>query len=143
MFVLLTMMQRIFQLGLKLYVRFFCKIVGNDQYGNIYYETKKAKNYWGNQRRLCIFKGTPEASKIPAEWYTWIHNLTDKPIPTATYPWILPHLSTLTRSIFRYTPNAWLLSRRNKSKADSNATSVSEESTDNGIFTYKVWRPYR
>ena len=42
------------------------KFVGNDEFGNRYYEGK-------NGKRWVIYKHTIDASKIPVEWYSWIH----------------------------------------------------------------------
>ena len=38
-----------------------------DNSGNKYYESKKGK-------RWVIYNGEVEASKIPNEWYSWMHH---------------------------------------------------------------------
>jgi len=55
--------------SVKLFTR--TKFVGKDQAGNKYYQAKPRKGY-KRDRRWVIYKGTPEATKIPPEW----HNMT-------------------------------------------------------------------
>ena len=52
--------------GTRLTVLFFGTFVGKDSFGNKYYKTKR-----GN--RLIIYNGEVDASKIPNEWYSWMH----------------------------------------------------------------------
>ena len=40
--------------------------VGKDAFGNKYYESKKGKSW-------VILSREIDASKIPVEWYSWIH----------------------------------------------------------------------
>ena len=47
------------------------KFVGKDSFGNKYYESKKGK-------RWVIYNGEVDATKIPNEWYSWIHHLNNK-----------------------------------------------------------------
>ena len=53
-------------LGTRIYTLFLGKFVGEDAFGNKYYESK-------NGKRWVIYKNDVEASKIPDEWYSWIH----------------------------------------------------------------------
>ena len=55
-------------LGTSLYTIFFGQLMGNDESGNKYYQNKKGK-------RWVIYKNVVESSKIPPEWYLWIHFL--------------------------------------------------------------------
>ena len=57
--------------GTRLNTMFFGKLVGEDTSGNKYYESKSGK-------RWVIFNGEIEASKIPIEWYSWIHRTGNK-----------------------------------------------------------------
>ena len=52
------------------------KKVGTDQFGNTYYEGKPIKGY-KRPRRWVMYKGAPEATKIPPEWHCWIHRQTN------------------------------------------------------------------
>jgi NADH:ubiquinone oxidoreductase subunit len=55
--------------------------VGSDALGNVYYAGKK-----GN-RRWVIYNGSNDASRIPPDWYAWIHrqidDLPDRALPRA------------------------------------------------------------
>ncbi len=55
----------------------FGKLVGTDVFGNKYFMLSK-KNYWGVNKRICLYKGIPEASKISAEWLHWMHHKTNE-----------------------------------------------------------------
>ena len=74
---MLTIIKEIFTwwnrqtLGTRIFTTFFGKFVGKDEYGNKYYESKKG-------RRWVIYNGEVEASKIPNEWYSWIHFTKNK-----------------------------------------------------------------
>ena len=52
--------------GTELKTIFFGKLVGKDSFGNKYYESKSGK-------RWIIYIDEVDASKIPSEWYSWIH----------------------------------------------------------------------
>ena len=47
------------------------KFVGKDFFGNKYYQNKSGK-------RWVIYKGEIEATKIPNEWYSWMHYTKNK-----------------------------------------------------------------
>ena len=47
--------------------------VGEDEFGNVYYEGKK------DGRRWVIYNGYAEASAIPAGWHGWMPRRTDVP----------------------------------------------------------------
>jgi len=55
--------------------------VGSDDLGNIYYASKKG------DRRWVIYKGENDASRIPPDWYSWLHHqiggLPDEALPPA------------------------------------------------------------
>ena len=57
------------------------KRVGTDAYGNVYYRSKKG------DRRWVIYNGSNDASRIPPDWYAWIHRqidgLPDEALPPA------------------------------------------------------------
>jgi NADH:ubiquinone oxidoreductase subunit len=69
---MLTLLKKIFTwwnqdtFGTRLNTIFFGKLIGNDELGNKYYENKKGK-------RWVIYANTIDASKIPVEWYSWMH----------------------------------------------------------------------
>ena len=45
--------------------------VGTDSLGNAYYRSKKG------DRRWVIYDGPNDASRIPPEWYSWMHHQID------------------------------------------------------------------
>ncbi len=52
---------------------------GTDGYGNVYYQSKNG------DRRWVIYNGPNDASRIPPDWYGWMHrqieDLPDKALP--------------------------------------------------------------
>ena len=88
-------------LGTRLQTIFSGKFVGKDEFGNKYYENKK-KN-----KRCVIYNGEIEATKIPVEWYSWIHSIKNKIEEThelKKYNWQKKHLSNQTGTDKAYTP---------------------------------------
>lgn len=65
-------------IDLKVYILsvFSGKLIGKDEFGNRYYESKKVDRY-NKKRRWVLYNGEPEASKIPSGWHSWIHYKTD------------------------------------------------------------------
>jgi NADH:ubiquinone oxidoreductase subunit len=67
--------------GTALFTRRHGNKVGTDTYGNVYYEGKK------DGRRWVIYKGPNDASRIPPDWYAWMHRqidgLPDEALPPA------------------------------------------------------------
>ena len=51
------------------------KKVGEDQFGNVYYQGGKDSE--GRTRRWVIYNGYAEASAIPPGWHGWMHHRTD------------------------------------------------------------------
>ena len=75
-------------LGTFIYTLFFGKYVGKDDLGNKYYENKR------KQRRWVIYSGEINASKITADWYSWIHhisNTTPEEKKLEKFSWQKPH----------------------------------------------------
>ena len=58
-------------LGTRIYTLFFGRFKGKDYFGNKYYQNKSGK-------RWVIYNGEVDATKIPNEWYSWIHHLSNK-----------------------------------------------------------------
>ena len=95
--------------GTMIYTFFFGKLVGQDIYGNRYYQNLKLKKRW------VIYKNEIEASKIPVDWYLWMH-YTKNSIPLKNshkYIWEKPHVENLTGTSKAYKPQGSL---RNKQK---------------------------
>ena len=49
------------------------EFVGEDKFGNRYYQTK------GGKRRWVIYNGTVEASRVPPDWHGWLHHTFREP----------------------------------------------------------------
>jgi len=67
--------------------------VGNDAFGNRYYQNKDGSRRW------VLYNGTVEASRVPAEWHGWLHHTFAEPptkAPLRTQSWELPHHPNLT-----------------------------------------------
>ncbi len=75
--------------------------VGQDSFGNIYYKTRR---FWKKERRWVIYKGLTEASKVPPEWFGWLHFTNDAPLFSKPHPWVKAHTPNLsgTKSAYIY-----------------------------------------
>ena len=58
-------------LGTRIQTALFGKLVGEDEFGNKYYQNKSGK-------RWVIYKEEVEASKISDQWYSWMHYTKNK-----------------------------------------------------------------
>ena len=88
-------------LGTRIQILLFGKFVGEDNLGNKYYESKKGK-------RWVIYADEIDASKIPVEWFSWIHfmpNKIEKKHDLEKYNWQKPHQPNLTGTESAYYPN--------------------------------------
>lgn len=86
--------------------------VGSDQNGNKYYRAKARPGY-KRERRWVIYKGAPEASKVPPEWHGWLHYQNDA-APSETQmsyrrPWQKPHRQNMTGTTEAYRPPGHIL----------------------------------
>ena len=87
-------------LGTRIYTFLFGKLIGKDQFGNRYYQSKKGK-------RWVIYNGEVEASKIPNEWYSWMHytnNKIENVHELKKYDWQKDHLPNQTGTQNSYHP---------------------------------------
>tara|TARA_B100000900_G_scaffold379877_1_gene365112 strand:+ start:278 stop:640 length:363 start_codon:yes stop_codon:yes gene_type:complete len=105
---MLTIIKQIFTwwnqetLGTKIFTIFFGKLVGKDEYGNKYYENKNKSKRW------VIYNGEIDATKIPNEWYSWIHFIKNKiehEKSLKKYDWQKPHSPNPTGTHKAYHPN--------------------------------------
>jgi len=97
-------------LGTFIYTFFLGKYIGMDEFGNKYYSNSKKK-------RWVIYKDTVESTKIPSEWYLWIHFLEkDKPFDNEKkYSWQKKHKENLTGTKEAYKPEGSLIGKTKKS----------------------------
>lgn len=87
--------------------------VGQDEYGNRYYEAKDTRDSWDakRKRRWVIFNGYAEASKVPPDWHGWMHHTFEEPPTTEPLPrkaWEKEHRPNLSGTIYAYRPKGSL-----------------------------------
>ena len=78
--------------GTRIQTLFSGKLSGEDHLGNKYYENKSGK-------RWVIYNGEVDASKVPEEWYSWLHFIKNRIEKTANlekYEWQKSHLPNQT-----------------------------------------------
>lgn len=93
-------------IGTRLYTWRFGAKVGEDQFGNTYYQTD------GGKRRWVIYPKTADASLVPPEWHGWLHYTVDVPPTEEHYepkPWEIPYQPNLTGTPLAYRPPGSLL----------------------------------
>ena len=104
---MLTFLKKIFTwwdrdtFGTRIKTILFGKLIGSDEYGNRYYQSKKGK-------RWVIYANEIDASKIPVEWYSWIHfmpNKIENIHKLEKHNWQKPHQANLTGTDSAYYPN--------------------------------------
>jgi NADH:ubiquinone oxidoreductase subunit len=78
--------------------------VDEDAYGNVYYRSNRKRADGVREERWVIYKGEPEASKVPPEWHAWLHHTVDAPIQAPTRAWEKPHQPNLTGTAQAYLP---------------------------------------
>ena len=75
--------------------------VGEDEQGNVYYQTRDGKRRW------VIFNGEAEASRVSPSWHGWLHHTFAEPPtekPLAHKAWEKPHQENLTGTPLAYAP---------------------------------------
>lgn len=80
-------------------------LVGTDEFGNRYYESRDHKSYDGRRRRWVVYDGYAEASKVAPDWYGWLHYTFDEPpteVPLVRRKWELAYRPNMSG-----TPLAW------------------------------------
>ena len=104
--------------------------VGQDDYGNRYFEARDNRDsYDQHKRRWVIYDGYAEASKVPAEWSGWLHYTFDEPPTTAPLKrraWEKDHIPNLTGTIHAWRPKGSL------TRGGQRAVATSD---------YKPWSP--
>lgn len=93
--------------------------VGEDEFGNKYYEEPEGKGSGANgaRRRWVIYNGYADASRVPSDWHGWLHHTfkqapTDDPLPRRT--WEKPHTPNLTGTVHAYRPTGSLAGPRKR-----------------------------
>lgn len=92
-------------LNTQLFTSRYGERVGEDDAGNIFYQTKDSKRRW------VIFNGESEASRVSPDWHGWLHHTWNDP-PTENPPkrkeWEKPHHPNLTGTSAAYAPEGSL-----------------------------------
>ena len=115
-------------LWIKLRTWFKGELVGQDSFGNQYYREKGKEAI--KERRWVIYKGLPEASKVPAEWHGWLHHLVERPVPInmiKRWPWEKNHFPNLSGTIYAYRPRGHFFAGGKRDVATGD---------------YVAWKPY-
>jgi len=94
--------------------------VGEDEVGNIFYQTKDGVKRW------VIFNGEAEASRVNPEWHGWLHHTWPDPpnkTPLIRKSWEKPHQANLTGTNEAYIPAGSLRQAVSQSRSDYEAWS--------------------
>lgn len=92
--------------------------VGEDEQGNIFYQTRDGKRRW------VIYNGETEASRISPDWHGWMHFTWDEPpskVPLAHRSWEKPHEVNHTGTALAYAPAGSLRHRKPTERRDYEA----------------------
>lgn len=85
------------------------KQVGEDGLGNTYWEG--GSDTAGNPRRYVIYAGANDTSRVPPEWFSWLHHQVehapDRSLP-APRAWEKPAVPNLTGTALAYRPQGAL-----------------------------------
>lgn len=77
--------------------------IGQDRYGNSYFESRRDMPVYNRKRRFVVTAGAQEATKVPPEWHAWLHHTTAAPLDeNRRHAWQKDHQPNLTG-----TPQAW------------------------------------
>jgi NADH:ubiquinone oxidoreductase subunit len=87
--------------GTMLWTKLYGEYVGDDEFGNRYYRTRRGKldPRLGYERRWVIYNGYAEPTTVPPSWHGWLHHSVDVPPTEEEYvakPWQKPHRPNLT-----------------------------------------------
>jgi len=119
--------------GTQVWTSLYGEFVGEDEFGNRYYRTKRGKidPNLGFERRWVIYNGVAEASTVPPSWHGWLHHTVDVPPtqdPVTPRPWWKPHRANLTGTPGAHRPTGSTLAQGRRPKATGD---------------YKAWKPTR
>ena len=92
--------------------------VGEDDSGNMFYETKDSAKRW------VIFNGESEATRVNPDWHGWLHHTWNDPpnkIPLTHKIWEKPHKENRTGTAMAHAPAGSLRQSRPQSHSDYEA----------------------
>ena len=105
-------------LNTQVWTKLYGEKVGEDDQGNIYYQSRDGKRRW------VIYNGLSEASRVAPEWHGWLHHTFKEPPtrdPLVHKPWELPHEPNLTGTPEAYHPKGSLYLADPKKRHDYDA----------------------
>lgn len=88
-------------IGTRLFTARQGQLVGEDDQGNTFYQTKDGKRRW------VIYSGVSEASRVSPDWHGWLHHTFDEPPEDGELPrraWEQDHKPNLTGTEGAYRP---------------------------------------
>ena len=88
------------------------ELIGTDENGNRYYQSRDNVSYDGRKRRWVVYEGYAEASKVTPDWHGWLHYTFDEPPTEAPLPrrrWELDHRPNMTGTPLAWHPQGSLL----------------------------------
>ncbi|MBC8339367.1 MAG: NADH:ubiquinone oxidoreductase subunit NDUFA12 [Rhodospirillales bacterium] len=96
--------------------------VGTDEFGNRYYRARKDTLH-GREKRWVVYKGPVEGSRVPAQWHSWLHHMSDQPLSekaAESKTWQKSHQANPTGTGAAYLPqgHAYLGGRRAPATGD-------------------------
>ena len=92
--------------------------VGEDDAGNMFYETKDSVKRW------VIFNGETEATRVNPDWHGWLHHTWNDPpnkTPLIHKAWGKPHKVNLTGTVMAHAPAGSIRQSRPQSQCDYEA----------------------
>jgi NADH:ubiquinone oxidoreductase subunit len=81
------------------------KHVGEDKFGNRYYQNASGARRW------VLYNGTVEASRVPPDWHGWLHHTFADPPTVAPFKdrtWEKEHLPNMSGTPDAYRPQGSL-----------------------------------
>ncbi len=125
-------------------------LVGRDAWGNAYYQTKRPRPRGTRPDRWVVYKGMPEASKVPPLYHAWLHHTTDA-FPDAEavqlYAWQLPPQVNLTGTPRAFRPAGALVREpgmtpgMTSGEAAASASGKATSPAQSPAQSYEAWAP--
>ena len=104
------------------------RLVGDDEFGNRYYEQVRGDSPLDTPRRWVTYAKLSEPSQVPPAWHGWLHHTVKEPPPAAIEqrPWQRAHRMNMTGTSEAYRPPGSILTPGERPKATGD---------------YDAWRP--
>lgn len=102
----LSFVRRISEAGTVLFTCLHGVKVGEDQFGNRYFRSRRTPQ-GARERRWVLYKDMPDPTSVPPEWHGWLHHGFAEPLPKESAyhkPWQRPHQPNLTGTEAAYLP---------------------------------------